>query len=104
MMVAGVLIAFVVAPPSATWIFFVSAVVGALLGFGFGSIFSNTGKRRVIAYWAGTLGIIGLGLGFDGPGPTLEASILARRGAYGVAIGLVLGTLSYLFQRKRQSV
>ena len=70
---------------------------GASIGYGFGSIFSQThATKRLVAYWAGTLGLVGPFFGLlvgAVPNPYATLVQLAVAGAIGAGIGMLLGLL-----------
>ena len=76
---------------------------GASIGYGFGSIFSEThATKKLIAYWAGTLGLVGpffsIIIGGIIGGPYDSTFRLAAVGAVGAGIGMLLGFLAGLVQ------
>jgi hypothetical protein len=73
---------------------------GASIGYGFGSIFSQTrATRKLIFYWAGTLGLVGpLFSLIIGAPPYPSLSQLAAIGAIGAGIGVLLGFLAGFIQ------
>jgi hypothetical protein len=72
---------------------------GASIGYGFGSIFSRThATKRVIAQWAGTLGLVGPFFSLIIGAPYDSTFRLAAVGAIGAGIGMLLGLLAGLIQ------
>lgn len=82
----------------------VSTVWAACIGFGLGSIFSNSpsGKKRVI-YWSFTLALVGAFLGPLVSVPNSFAQEVVAT-ASGACAGLILGLIIGFAQLRRSSV
>jgi len=85
---------------------FVGLIWGASIGWGFGSIFSQThASKRVIAYWAGTLALVGpfFSLIIGAPYTSLfhEAAVAAIGALVGMLMGFLVGALQFWVARRR---
>ena len=96
MALAGGFLAVRSAPVHLKWVLS-AAILGALIGLGFGSIFSSKNARLVIVYWALTFAVIG-SLGLEEP---VGAARFLTRSAYGAVIGITLGLINHLVQARK---
>jgi hypothetical protein len=94
---AGVFLTARSAPVHWEWVS-LGAIIGGVIGFGFGSIFTAKNIRLVIVYWGVTFAIVGSVLGLEEP---FAVSSLLQRAACGAAIGTTLGLISYLLQARK---
>jgi hypothetical protein len=84
---------------------FLGLIWGAGIGFGFGSIFDQTGAtNRVAVYWAATMALVGaffgwiIGAAFPHSDSVVEQ---IASGAIGAAAGGLFGLLAGIMQLKR---
>jgi hypothetical protein len=91
---AGVFLAVRSAPVHPKWVF-LAAILGGVIGLGFGSIFTSKNARLVIVYWALTFAVIGSVFGLEEP---VCADRLLRLSVYGAIIAIALGLLNHLVQ------
>lgn len=84
---------------------------GAGIGYGFGSIFSLTrATKRIVAYWAGTLALVGpffgliIGAGAVPHDTLFQQVVSGGLGAVvGALLGLLVGAIQYKRLRRRES-
>jgi len=96
---AGIFLTMRSAPIHAAWIFW-GAAFGALIGLGFGTIFSKAVSRVSVIYWSFTFGLFGCIYGLEEP---VTITRLCTRSAGGIAIGAILGVLRYWFGHKGET-
>jgi len=100
---AGVFLTCRSAPVHAEWVS-LGAIIGGIIGFGFGTIFTCKNSRTAILYWALTVGMIGAVVGLEQP---FRVGRFIEDSGCGLATGVVLGAVSHFVskvsdQEKRQ--
>jgi hypothetical protein len=97
LMFIGIFLTFKSPPSQRDKLIPFGAFFGAVIGFGFGSIFTCKNSRIAILYWAMTLATIGAVIGLREP--ILASRVLTCLG-WGLLTGAVVGFLVHAFQNR----